>query len=218
VAPDGAVAARLAADNPYSLIFMDLQMPNMNGLEATEAIRAAGIDTPIIAVTASAVTEDKERCLKAGMNDFLAKPFKKRDLEPIVSRWIHEESGAGNPTPAEPGNGPVIFDWAEAVETFMGEEKVVRELLETYKTKAAEEMASIRQALDARDFERLREAAHALKGSSLNLSIGRVGDYAARLQDAARAQDLKRSTLIAGELEGAYQELLGRLPELVPNA
>ena len=94
-AEDGAAAIALATKNSYAAIFMDMQMPNLNGLEATQAIRQfpGQKDTPIIAMTANAFAEDKERCLKAGMNDFLVKPFNPDELFSILLRALNQRQG-----------------------------------------------------------------------------------------------------------------------------
>jgi CheY-like chemotaxis protein len=94
-AEDGAAAIALATKNSYAAIFMDMQMPNLNGLEATQAIRQfpGQKDTPIIAMTANAFSEDREHCYKAGMNDFLGKPFKPDDLFAILLRALRRSEG-----------------------------------------------------------------------------------------------------------------------------
>jgi CheY-like chemotaxis protein len=90
VALDGREALRLAQSRPYDLILMDVQMPEMDGYEATRRIRAlaGGARTPIIALTANAFAEDKARCLAAGMDDFLAKPFRPDALYGIMADWL----------------------------------------------------------------------------------------------------------------------------------
>ena len=94
-AEDGAAAIALATKNSYAAIFMDMQMPNLNGLEATQAIRQfpGQKDTPIIAMTANAFSEDREHCYKAGMNDFLGKPFKPDELFAILLRALRRSEG-----------------------------------------------------------------------------------------------------------------------------
>ena len=231
VAPDGEVAVRLAGDNRYAIIFMDLQMPNLNGLQATRAIRAQGIRTPIIAVTASALTQDMENCYMAGMDDFLTKPFKKKDLEPLLAKWLKGSAAvaaapaavpagapgpAGGPAPAPELDLKAIFDWDEAVETFMGEKNVVLDLIGTWRLKADESIAEIESAVTTGDFATLRKAAHALKGSSLNLAIKRLGHAAAELQDAATRQDTANSTRLAADVKAAYSQLIAALPRILP--
>ncbi|HUX21054.1 MAG TPA: response regulator, partial [Spirochaetia bacterium] len=88
IAANGRIAVEATEKNTYDIIFMDVQMPEMNGYEATERIRANGIDVPIVAVTASAIKGELERCTAVGMSDVLTKPFKKRDLLPMLDKWL----------------------------------------------------------------------------------------------------------------------------------
>jgi CheY-like chemotaxis protein len=89
-AADGALAVSLAQETRYAAIFMDMQMPNVDGLEATRQIRGlfAYHHTPIIAMTANAFNEDKERCSAAGMSDFLGKPFNPEDMFGVLLKWL----------------------------------------------------------------------------------------------------------------------------------
>ena len=88
VAVDGAQAVEKALSEPFDLILMDIQMPNMNGFEATKALREKGITTPIIALTAHAMKEDREKCLEAGCDDYLSKPVGQKDLLKVVHKWL----------------------------------------------------------------------------------------------------------------------------------
>ena len=88
VANNGKEASDAVDSETFDLIFMDIQMPVMNGFQATEKIREKGVETPIIAVTANAVAGEKKKCIEAGMDDFLTKPFKKADLLPVINKWL----------------------------------------------------------------------------------------------------------------------------------
>ena len=94
-AEDGAEAVALARKNSYAVIFMDMQMPKLNGLEATRQIRLlpAYRDTPVIAMTANAFAEDKLLCVEAGMNDFLVKPFNPNELFVVLLKWLDQQDG-----------------------------------------------------------------------------------------------------------------------------
>jgi len=98
VADDGAAAVEMAGRTEYALILMDMQMPRLNGLDATRAIRAmAGRErTPIIAMTANAFAEDRQRCLAAGMNDFIVKPVQPERLFETVAWWLDPAQQAGH--------------------------------------------------------------------------------------------------------------------------
>ena len=87
-AKDGIEAVEKATTDDMDLIFMDMQMPNMNGYEATMALRDKGVSTPIIALTANAMKGDRERCIEAGCNDYLSKPIRQIELRRIVNRYI----------------------------------------------------------------------------------------------------------------------------------
>ena len=88
VADNGLEAVELAKKEKFDLILMDIQMPVMNGFDASRRIKEMGVTTPIIAVTANAIAGEKEKCIEAGMDDFLSKPFKKADLVPLFSKWL----------------------------------------------------------------------------------------------------------------------------------
>ena len=100
VADDGHGAVRCATAENYDLIFMDCQMPHLNGLEAAVQLRASGVTTPIVALTAHARHEDETRCLAAGMNDFLSKPFRRHELFAILEKWLPEQAAAQAETPS----------------------------------------------------------------------------------------------------------------------
>jgi CheY-like chemotaxis protein len=87
-AADGAQALELAAAQPFDLILMDMQMPRMDGLEATRRLRQRSAKPPIVALTANAFAEDRRSCLDTGMDDFLAKPFEPAGLEAMLSKWL----------------------------------------------------------------------------------------------------------------------------------
>jgi CheY-like chemotaxis protein/HPt (histidine-containing phosphotransfer) domain-containing protein len=88
LAGNGREAVELSADHDVDLVFMDVHMPEMNGYEATRTLRERGFEVPIVAVTANVTKGEKDRCIEAGMNDYLAKPFKSHDLTPLLHRWL----------------------------------------------------------------------------------------------------------------------------------
>ena len=101
VVADGHGAIRHAAAESFDLIFMDCQMPHLNGLEAAMQLRSSGVTTPIVALTAHARREDEARCLAAGMNDFLGKPFRRHELFAVLEKWLPGSTAAQPSAPRE---------------------------------------------------------------------------------------------------------------------
>ncbi len=210
IANNGREALQAARQEQFELIFMDVQMPEMNGYEATKAIRKEGIEVPIIAVTASAIKGEQEKCLAAGMDDFLTKPFKKNDLMPMLDKWAmgsmvarrdHEGfSRNEEPVPIE----AEVFDFDEAVETFMGDTAVVISVLEGFLPKVEKQILQMKEALRKEDFDLVRKDAHSIKGSSWNLMARRLGTRAAELEDSAREEKSDACALNLMSLEDAF--------------
>lgn len=88
IASTGNEAVSLALKNTYDIIFMDIQLPDISGITVTEQLRAAGINTPIIATTAHALPDEKRSFLSVGMNDVLAKPFRQQQISEIIEKWL----------------------------------------------------------------------------------------------------------------------------------
>ena len=87
VADNGQIAVDIIKDKTFDIIFMDMQMPVLNGIETTIKLREMGIETPIIAMTANATTTDKDKCFSAGMNDFLSKPIVKQNIQDVLKKF-----------------------------------------------------------------------------------------------------------------------------------
>ena len=229
LASNGLEAVENTNKTSPDIIFMDCQMPEMNGYEASAEIRKLGFNVPIIAVTASAIKGEKEKCLASGMTDFLTKPFKKKDIQPVLMKWKerrHEpeiSSAAAEALSAEADEqtdpegflneceetGEEIFNFREAVETFMGNEAAVRRLIPEYLSKVRGQVPLIKGGLDSADLEEVRAIAHSIKGSSLNLSINDLGEAAKCLEYSSRDGDLDESKKNYSRLSAALERLTG---------
>jgi len=191
VAGDGRSAlAALEGAHGFDAVLMDVQMPEMDGLEATRAIRerergAGGGRVPIIAMTAHAMEGDRERCLAAGMDGYISKPVEADDLV----RTVERAAGA--------------FDASRAAARLGGDENLLRELLELFLADAPRMVSEVRDAIDAKDAEALRRAAHALKGSVANFGAGGAVDAARRLETMGAAGNLADARAALSELEQA---------------
>jgi PAS domain S-box-containing protein len=217
LAGNGAVCLSRMAGNPdrYDAVLMDCQMPVIDGFDATRAVRALQGEerhTPIIAMTASALTGERERCLEAGMDDFLTKPVDRDLLAEVLTRWIDRTSD--EPAPAEPDR--TASTPAEAPATELVDEEAVRERLDTFLDVygvSTENVAAMLSAFttlcgqvtgDASSAapDELAVSLHTLKGAAANLGLPTVADVAGRLE--ARARDgVRPDTAQRAELDGA---------------
>ncbi len=176
VVGNGREALAAVGDQRFDAILMDMQMPEMDGFEATAAIRAresaTGAHTPIVAMTAHALKGDRERCLAAGMDAYVSKPLRPQDFFDVLASVVPASGDAGS-FPAEPESGPDAFDIAAALERVDGDRELMKELAGLFLGECPRCMGEIRQAIAQRDGPGLQRAAHYLKGSVGNL--GRAG-------------------------------------------
>lgn len=190
-ASNGLEAVKAVEKEHYDLIFMDCQMPVMNGYEATRRIRKMDFVAPIVAVTASATTGEYEKCINSGMTDFLTKPFKKDDLLPILNKWLVKKFPIAENLAENEIIRSDIFDFVDAVNTFMGDVEIVKDLLQTQISKMESQLKEL-DSLDLSDnFEAVRQIGHSIKGSCRNLSMSNLGNCAESIESGGRDRDLE---------------------------
>ena len=181
VAVDGREAMARLEHEHFDLVLMDLQMPVMGGLEATAAIRlkerGTGEHVRIVAMTAHALNSDRERCLAAGMDGYLAKPIDPRMLFAVVEQ---ESDGAAVQAPAVAR--PVAFDEDALRIRLSGDQQLMADVIRVFLEDLPGRLAAIREAVTSGNAVALREAAHALKGAAGNLSAGGLFDAACVLE------------------------------------
>lgn len=194
VAANGAEAVDAVARSGYGAILMDCQMPVMDGYAATGAIRASetgdAARLPIVALTAAALKGERERCLAAGMDDYLSKPVQLDDLRKTLARWMDPvDEDEPDPVPApdvRTATGP--FDPAVVATlrslTADGGPDAFQSLIQMFVASGVELIETIRGALSLGDAATLRSAAHALRGSAANLGAARLAEAARELEEA----------------------------------
>ncbi|MFC1833782.1 response regulator [Thermodesulfobacteriota bacterium] len=221
VAEDGREALATLDDRDFDLILMDVLMPAMDGIETTKAIRereeATGEHIPIVAITAYAMKGDRQRFLDAGMDDYVSKPMKSRDLQAAIDRVLSkEESGKTRRPPSPEGVGTDrIFAKELFLEKFGDTPEFVPQLVNLFLQRSAAVLLEIRKAIDSGTPEDIHRWAHSLKGEAGELSAPRVAEVAARLEAAGRGEDLSQVAQLFGELEKEMDRLKRELHALL---
>jgi two-component system, sensor histidine kinase and response regulator len=219
VAHNGREAIEMAAGHAYDAIFMDCLMPDTDGFQATREIRSGenGRRVPIIAMTALSMPGDPERCLAAGMDDYLSKPIRTAALDEAVERWLpagaHAQNGAssgnGAPPAANGGSAPAeaVLDQAtiqQLRETLTPEMRT--ELLDTFDEQQVQCVADIAAAVKRDDRDEVRRVAHLLKGSAASLGAMRLRHCSERLEHVGRSQDAVVSDAQVAQLRDTANE------------
>ena len=213
---NGAEAVHAVAAHPYDVVLMDCQMPELNGYEATAAIRAlksSGRLTPIIAMTAGARPEDRDRCLAEGMDGYLAKPVSKDALLDLVARSVKSGTSMNFPWPRagdgsadEPTIDQKVFDelrlLGEAVE-----HDFIAELIAEFITDTEPRLLELRQAMESGDARAVARIAHNIKGSSVQLGGHRLSLSCGHLERKAATGSFENAEADLREVEFDYLDL-----------
>lgn len=219
LAANGEEALFKALATPYDLILMDCQMPVMDGYAATQALRTGEVAdrrTPVIGLTASAMSGDRELCLAAGMDDYLSKPIDALTLRQAVLKWA-KPSGRPSSPPAESANGPAqdtvapdVLD-PERMRMFveLGGPELGEQVKESFATACLEKVNRLRELASGTDLRAVRVEAHGVRGSALNIGATRVAAIAKDLEstdtDPTRIPALVDA--LAAELTSALRAL-----------
>jgi len=194
LADNGREAVEMASAGDYSLIFLDIQMPVMDGYEAASALRQNGVTLPVIAMTANAMAGDREKALAAGMDDHLAKPIDPDSLYEILQKWLKTEALQSAAAPVQKETGipfPEIpgMDTAAGLNRLGGNTTLYRELLLEFVSEYGDVTETIRKALKEEDMESARRIVHTVKGVSGNLSVTIIYEQAVQLEEAVKKED-----------------------------
>ena len=221
VAINGQEAVERIAKDRFDLVLMDCEMPVMDGFEATSAIRSmpsGGHDLPIIALTANAVDGDRERCIESGMQDYLSKPISVEQLHDTLKRWLETDHGRaierpGNGHAGDAETGAIDAKSLDSIRNLkgVGGDNMVRRVVDLYVSNSSMLLEDIRLALSLDDPEAVRQGAHALKSSSLNVGALGIASLSQTIEAMGRDGVLEGAKEHFSELESLYDTTIDAL-------
>ena len=213
IAVNGVEALKALETDHYDLVFMDVQMPEMDGFDATHHIRDPGSsvlnhDITVIAMTAHAMIEDEDKCIKAGMNDYISKPFSLKELAGMLEKWLIPTTvtNKDNSTNEEEMNDlidPHILD-KEALMERIDDKDVRRRIISLFLADIPEAFDKLKESLDKRELEDVMGYAHKIKGTSANISGVALSNIAAEIEKAAKSDNIDDIIIRIPEFEEQY--------------
>ena len=222
VSGSGYEALAALQNIPYDLVLMDVQMPEMDGLETTRQIRAQhsavlNHHIPIIAMTAHASTKDRDRCLQAGMSDYITKPFKPQALFDVLNRWLPEassqESYTSNEQPAlipsalTTNEHIQVFDKTGLQERLMNDDELAQTVIKGFIGDIPTQIQALKGYLETGDLKSAERQAHTIKGASANVGGEALRAVASQMEAVGRNGDLPAMQKLIGKLELQFERL-----------
>jgi signal transduction histidine kinase/CheY-like chemotaxis protein/HPt (histidine-containing phosphotransfer) domain-containing protein len=241
IAEDGNEAMQEALTEQYDLIFMDIEMPNMNGYQATKAIRKEGLKTPIIALTAYAMKGDDEKCFTVGCDDYVSKPIEHKRLLQILNKYLPagnddicsqidsvksdveqlnqlcSETSTADTTPAEPVNeqyGEVPVDF-EIIQKIYDDEDMLKETVTMFLEDAPQAIELLDKAIVARDSKNAKMHAHKLRGLARHVAARKLSDMLYPLETKVGKGDMEGAEELFSDIQTEFDKLKSFLSQ--PN-
>lgn len=230
VAADGEQALGLLQSEPFDLVFMDCQMPVMDGFEATRRIRRLDSpmrDVPIVAMTAHVLPGDRDRCLEAGMNDYLAKPIVPGVIAETLAKWltgrggglavtgaavlatspVRRAEGSLGPAPGRDVGVEVVWNREAVLGRLLGDKALAESICEGFLDDLPGQIDQLSDFCKSGDVAGMERRAHSIKGAAANVGAESLQAIAASLEQAARENDVPAARELSGRLQEAFEEL-----------
>jgi CheY-like chemotaxis protein len=228
---DGLDAFNKISANSYDLIFMDLQMPIMDGFEASHKIRTElGLtDLPIIAVTANQFNIDKEKALEEGLDDFIPKPVNAPQLKSCLEYWLGNKNKTNNSSDEtkkvsdvealEPFNMDNILDVQRFAERFGNDKAIQINIYKIFKSDFTSWYSTMVQIIEEQDWLTCERHAHTLKGASANIDANRLSDLAKRLEGLAKMEqpDREGAFILAKEISVGLEQVIRLIDDFMKS-
>ena len=204
---NGRLALAKAESKPFDLILMDMNMPEMDGYEATRTLRDHGYAKPILALTANAMSEDSRQCVAAGCNEYMAKPINQRQLIQTIARHVGKAAAAGEAKPGASGSSPAVED-GPIVSRFADDPEIA-EILGGFVKRLAAQVEAMRTGYESGRHDDLRRLAHRLKGAGGSYGYPSLTEACGALEEATRSSD-QRAEAAALDAVAAISEAIQR--------
>jgi two-component system, sensor histidine kinase and response regulator len=221
VVANGRDALSALGKASYDLVLMDVQMPEMDGLEATNLLRekekTSGHRQPVVAMTALVMKGDRERCIEAGMDGYLSKPIRAQELDQVLDIYLSRDGkGSLGPEPAGSAGSSVIA--SELLERIDGDLGLLSELLELFRSDYPGQILALREAFKNRDATALQKVGHALKGALGNLSAPIAARIAGELESIGKSGEVSSAGSKVNDLEVETGRVIEALESLCMEA
>ncbi len=234
LASNGQEAYQMVKNNHYDLVFMDCQMPVMDGYEATKLIRELPDNRgnlSIVALTANALSDDRQKCLDVGMNDFLSKPFSLTQLRAMLERWLPNQK-PGEEVEKESNADVEEQDGHQEVEHLVinqekltmlssldadGSNHLLKNVLSVFQSSAPQTMSQINQAMLSKDADALRRAAHTLKSSAANVGAEQLAHLCKQIESYASEKQMETVQKLMFTLHHESEKVFNELHLLVDD-
>jgi len=205
IAGNGRVAVQKAEAECFDVVLMDMNMPELDGYEATQALRRRGYQQPILALTANAMSGDTQRCLAAGCNDHLTKPIDRARLIGSIARFAARAPSGGKRS--SPSRDEVQAHRDQAIRSQFADDPSMADLLAAFVARLDSQVVAMRAALADRRYEDLQRAAHQMKGSGGSYGYPTLSDAARALEDAVKNRDVATAASALNHLAGLCQTI-----------
>ncbi|MBC2704852.1 PAS domain-containing hybrid sensor histidine kinase/response regulator [Desulfobacula sp.] len=227
---NGVHAVKALEDSFYNLVLMDVQMPEMDGFEATRQIRKKEFESgkkriPIIAMTAHAMKKDRDKCISVGMDDYVSKPVDAKLFLEAIERWLPMEKAASDPLASEPGNtlnpetnGGInlrVFDKDALMERVMGDTKLAETVILSFLDDIPRQMGALIKFIDQKNTGDAGKQGHLIKGAAGNVGADTLRKIAYDIETAGKVGDLDMLILLVPQLEEAFDQLKVIMEEMI---
>jgi PAS domain S-box-containing protein len=222
IANDGQEVVEKAKTGHFDLIFMDMQMPNMNGCDATRVLRQGGLKAPIVALTANVIKGDDQRCFEAGCDDYLPKPIDRLELKRVITKYLSSQKKDSTENVESPekqwaetslvADSKAVISWSAIMEQ-CGNEDVVKEIVGVFLTEAIKYVDSLAEAVKTGNAKDIRFFAHKLKGSSAYVAAGQLVEKAQQLELAGMRQDMDAASPLFEQVREEFAKVISFLSQ-----